>query len=408
MSLSPDLREKMAKFRGNRRAWWSLLILGTLFILSLPAEFLFTDKPLILSIEGEWYFPCVKEYSLADFGGDSDIPITNYNSRPVKDFLQGITREADVEGVFGGGDEFDDEFSDEDIEEKPAESATAGPARESWMLRAPFHYDHKSSTIEPKTGRVALVAPYRRYEKHEEKWIKSSWQDRHWLGTDKAGKDVLARLVYGFRISMLFGLGLAITGTFIGTIIGAVQGYFGGWVDLIGQRLTEMWGSLPRLFLLIILSSFLSNVKGLTDTTHILMLFFILNLTAWMGVAAYVRAEFLKARNLDYVKAAKALGQSDARIMWRHILPNSLTPIITFFPFEATAGILALASLDFLNLGVAYPAPSLGELIGQGKEHLYALWIIVPTFLVLVITLSLLTFVGDGVRNAFDPRHSDD
>ena len=209
---------------------------------------------------------------------------------------------------------------------------------------------------------------------------------------------MLARLVYGFRISMVFGLSLAVTGTILGCLLGGIQGYFGGWVDLIGQRLTEIWGSMPRLYILIILSALL--------TPSALLLFLILNLTAWMGIAAYIRAEFLKGRNLEYVKAARALGVSDFTIMRKHILPNSLTPVITFFPFEVTAGILALVSLDFLNLGVPSPAPSMGELLAQGKTNLQATWILLPTFAVLTTTLTLLTFVGDGVRNAFDPRKS--
>lgn len=197
---------------------------------------------------------------------------------------------------------------------------------------------------------------------------------------------------------MIFGLSLAVTGTIIGCLLGGIQGYFGGWIDLIGQRLTEIWGSIPRLYILIILSSFLAPSA--------IILFFILNLTAWMGISAYIRAEFLKTRNLEYVKAARAMGVSNFEIMRRHILPNSLTPVITFFPFEVTAGILALVSLDFLNLGVPSPAPSMGELLAQGKSNLQAIWIILPTFAVLTTTLTLLTFVGEGIRNAFDPRKS--
>ncbi len=197
---------------------------------------------------------------------------------------------------------------------------------------------------------------------------------------------------------MLFGISLAITGTIVGCLLGGVQGYFGGWIDLIGQRLTEIWGSMPRLYILIILSSFL--------VPSALILFVILNLTAWMGIAAYIRAEFLKGRNLEYVKAAKAMGVSNFEIMRRHILPNSLTPVITFFPFEVTSGILALVSLDYLNLGVPSPAPSIGELLSQGKTNLHAIWILLPTFTALTLTLTLLTFVGEGIRNAFDPRTS--
>ena len=195
---------------------------------------------------------------------------------------------------------------------------------------------------------------------------------------------------------MIFGASLAITGTLIGCLIGGTQGFFGGGVDLVGQRLTEIWGSIPRLYILIILSSFL--------VPSAILLFLILNLTAWMGIAAYIRAEFLKIRNFEFVKAAKGLGVSNFTIMRRHILPNALTPVVTFFPFEVTAGILALVSLDYLNLGVPSPAPSIGELLAQGKNNLQALWILLPTFVSLTLTITLLTFIGEGIRNAFDPK----
>jgi microcin C transport system permease protein len=197
---------------------------------------------------------------------------------------------------------------------------------------------------------------------------------------------------------MIFGISLAVFGTIFGCLIGGVQGFFGGLVDLLGQRLTEIWGSIPRLYILIILSSFL--------VPSVLLLFVILNLTAWMGIAAYIRAEFLKIRNLEFVKAAKGMGVSNFKIMRRHILPNALTPVITFFPFEVTAGILALVSLDYLNLGVPSPAPSMGELLAQGKNNLHALWILLPTFTLLTVALTGLTFIGEGVRNAFDPRRN--
>ncbi|MFC1478800.1 ABC transporter permease subunit, partial [Candidatus Margulisiibacteriota bacterium] len=264
----------------------------------------------------------------------------------------------------------------------------------------------KENLASPLAGVKIGIGPLKKQFARKYGQVRSSWADGHFLGTDEQGKDVLARIVYGFRVSMLFGLGLALSGTLIGTLIGALQGFFAGWVDLLGQRLTELWGSMPRLYLLIILSAFLAHQRNLTDTQHYLLLFGILNLTAWMGMAVYIRAEFLKSRTLDYVKAAKALGVSNTSIMRRHILPNSLTPIITFFPFEIIGGILALVSLDFLGLGVRYPAPSLGELLSQGQNNLHAYWIILPTFLVLTVTLMLLTFVGGGVRDAFDPRSS--
>jgi microcin C transport system permease protein len=245
---------------------------------------------------------------------------------------------------------------------------------------------------------VVLTAPYAARSADGKSMIPSSIVDGHYLGTDDRGRDVLARLIYGFRISMIFGISLAIFGTLIGCLIGGIQGFFGGWVDLIGQRLTEIWGSIPRLYILIILSSFL--------VPSVLLLFVILNLTAWMGIGAYIRAEFLKIRNLEFVKAAKGMGVSNFKIMRRHILPNALTPVITFFPFEVTAGILALVSLDYLNLGVPSPAPSMGELLAQGKNNLHALWILLPTFTLLTVALTGLTFIGEGIRNAFDPRRS--
>ena len=278
----------------------------------------------------------------------------------------------------------------------PESSTATLKASDYWMLWPLIRYDYKHIPSHSVTGRVALAAPYKVQSSDKSRIIPSSWQDGHYLGTDDRGRDVLARLIYGFRISMIFGLSLAVTGTLLGCLLGGIQGFFGGWIDLIGQRLTEIWGSIPRLYILIILSAML--------TPSVWLLFGILNLTAWMGIAAYIRAEFLKGRNLEYVKAAKALGVSNFRIMGKHILPNSLTPVITFFPFEVTAGILALVSLDFLNLGVPSPAPSIGELLSQGKSNLQAIWILVPTFVVLTGALTLLTFVGDGIRNAFDPR----
>ena len=262
----------------------------------------------------------------------------------------------------------------------------------------PVRYDYKYIHTESKTGNVVLAAPYKIIDKETNQVTDSSWVDGHYLGTDDRGRDVLARLIYGLRISMIFGISIAIAGTIIGCLLGGVQGYFGGWVDLIGQRLTEIWGSIPRLYILIILSSFL--------VPSALLLFLILNLTAWMGIAAYIRAEFLKIRNFEYVKSAKAMGVSNFRIMRKHILPNALTPVITFFPFEVTAGILALVSLDFLNLGVPSPAPSIGELLAQGKTNLQAIWILLPTFITLSATLTMLTFVGEGIRNAFDPKRN--
>jgi microcin C transport system permease protein len=429
MKLSKDLQVKFQRFNSDKRARYSLIALMMIFFLTLPAEFLCNVRPILLVVDGKPYFPIVLTYSEQDFGGPL-LSEPDYKSKRFLRILKGESPddsatmdlsdfdEDDDAGLTLGLGDFDDEeaasaplvltlddFEEDDsltplpkikIETISEPPTIALKARDTWMLWPPVRYDYKYIPSHSITGRVALAAPYETPSSDESRIIPSSWQDGHYLGTDDRGRDVLARLVYGFRISMIFGLSLAITGTLLGCLLGGIQGFFGGWIDLIGQRLTEIWGSIPRLYILIILSAMLTPSSWL--------LFGILNLTAWMGIAAYIRAEFLKGRNLEYVKAAKALGVSNFRIMGKHILPNSLTPVITFFPFEVTAGILALVSLDFLNLGVPSPAPSIGELLSQGKTNLQAIWILIPTFVVLTGALTLLTFVGDGIRNAFDPR----
>ncbi len=451
MIISKDLSLKLDRFKADRRAWYSFTILAFLFLFSLPAELLCNVRPLVMTVDGKWYFPIAFTYSWKDFGGESPAE-PDYKSAEfmqlfgatIKERNQELepspTQETSEESAMSLGDfEDDEEFPvedssgesagmgldledfeeteepaiftielsdfDEDIDssinETAISSTTTSPsiaARDVWILWPPIRYDYKYIPSESNAGQIALASPAETYSPHLDRILPSSWIDGHYLGTDDRGRDVLARLIYGFRISMVFGLSLAITGTLIGCLLGGIQGYFGGWVDLIGQRVTEIWGSMPRLYILIILSALLTPSR--------MLLFLILNLTAWMGIAAYIRAEFLKSRNLEYVKAARALGVSNFSIMKNHILPNSLTPVITFFPFEVTAGILALVSLDFLNLGVPSPAPSMGELLAQGKTNLQALWILLPTFFVLTTTLTLLTFVGDGIRNAFDPKKS--
>ncbi|MCH8933425.1 MAG: ABC transporter permease subunit [Nitrospinae bacterium] len=433
MKLSQDLQIKFQKFKSDKRARYSLMALMIAFFLTLPAELLYNVRPIILVVDGKPYFPILFTYSEQDFGGPL-ISEPDYKSQRFLRILKGEPPEEsagldlsdfeeDGAGLslgLGDFDEGEDEASGsplvltlDDFEEDdsvlplpepekatlPESPGSALQARDYWMIWPPVRYDYKYIPSHATTGRVVLAAPYETLSFDGSKTIPSSWQDGHYLGTDDRGRDVLARLVYGFRISMIFGLSLAVTGTLLGCLLGGIQGFFGGLIDLIGQRLTEMWGSIPRLYILIILSAMLAPSA--------LLLFAILNLTAWMGMAAYIRAEFLRGRNLEYVKAAKALGVSNFRIMGKHILPNSLTPVITFFPFEVTAGILALVSLDFLNLGVPSPAPSLGELLAQGKSNLQAIWILLPTFAVLTGALTLLTFVGDGIRNAFDPRKAE-
>ena len=385
---------KWTLFKQNKKAYVSLLILLALFLCSLPAEFIFNDAPLVLVADGRIYFPFAKEHSPKDFGGNSEIPITDYHREALLQLLEAET--ADDEGI----DMFGEYMGGEVV------GARNRPVPKSVItLWTPIPHDYKSRTTFPKSGKENLASPILNLGAIQRGQIASSWADKHLLGTDEHGKDVLARIVYGLRISMLFGLGLALSGTIVGTILGALQGYFGGWLDLLGQRFTELWESMPRLYLLIILSAFLSRKVTLTDTQHYWLLFGILNLTAWLGMSVYMRAEFLKLRAADYVKSARALGVSNFNIMLKHILPNALTPIVTFFPFAVTGGIVALVSLDFLGLGVQYPAPSLGDLLSQGQQNLFATWIIMPTFLLLTVTLTLLTFVGEGLRSAFDPRN---
>ena len=421
MKVTKDFNLKWNKFKHDKRAFISFILLLILFIITTPAEFICNTRPIILVVEGKTFIPVLFSYSEKDFGGTL-LSEPDYLSKKFRNLLDGIPEDnyfdsnennksssfdinlddfEEQEPVFSIEiDDFEDELNESHISPN-INGVILKPSKKPldyWVLWPPVRYDYKYIPTESTTGNVVLAAPYKTIDTATSRVIGSSWIDGHYLGTDDRGRDVLARLVYGLRISMIFGISIAITGTIIGCLLGGTQGYFGGWIDLIGQRLTEIWGSIPRLYILIILSSFL--------VPSALLLFLILNLTAWMGIAAYIRAEFLKIRNFEYVKSAKAMGVSNFRIMRKHILPNALTPVITFFPFEVTAGILALVSLDFLNLGVPSPAPSIGELLAQGKTNLQAIWILLPTFLTLTATLTMLTFVGEGIRNAFDPKRN--
>ena len=421
MKITKDFNLKWNKFKHDKRAFISFILLLILFIITTPAEFICNTRPIILVVEGKTFIPVLFSYSEKDFGGTL-LSEPDYLSKKFRNLLNGIPEDnyfdsndnnksssfdinlddfEEQEPVFSIEiDDFEDEVNESHISPN-TNSVILKPSKkhlDHWALWPPVRYDYKYIPTESITGNVVLAAPYKTIDAATSQVIESSWIDGHYLGTDDRGRDVLARLVYGLRISMIFGISIAITGTIIGCLLGGTQGYFGGWIDLIGQRLTEIWGSIPRLYILIILSSFL--------VPSALLLFLILNLTAWMGIAAYIRAEFLKIRNFEYVKSAKAMGVSNFRIMRKHILPNALTPVITFFPFEVTAGILALVSLDFLNLGVPSPAPSMGELLAQGKNNLQAIWILLPTFVTLTATLTMLTFVGEGIRNAFDPKRN--
>jgi len=336
-SLSPRQRA-WQRFRRNRLGYWSLIAFVVLFVLSMFAEVLSSDRPLVVKYRGEWYFPIVQTYAETTFDGDFPTPA---------DYLDPFIRQR----ITSNG---------------------------NWAIYPPNRYSYDTLNYFAKEPNPAPPSA------------------ENWLGTDDRGRDVLARLIYGFRVSVLFGLALTVIGVVIGTITGALMGFFGGRFDLISQRAIEIWSSMPELYLLIIFASIFEPSLAL--------LIILLSLFGWMGLSDYVRAEFYRNRSLDYVKAARALGLSNVQIMWRHILPNSLTPVITFLPFRMSAAILALTSLDFLGLGVPPTTPSLGELLAQGKANLDAWWISLSTFGVLVVTLLLLTFMGDALRDAFDTR----
>ena len=331
-------RRRWRNFRKNRRGYYSLILFGILFILSLLAEVISNDKPFLVQYQGSYYFPLLKRYP---------------------------------EIVFGGDFETETDYRDSYILEKLTSNGNT-------VYFPPNPHSYNSINLE-------LNQP-----------VPSPPSDKNLLGTDDRGRDVLARLIYGFRLSVLFGFALTLFGTVLGIIAGAVQGYFGGRIDLVFQRFIEIWGAMPELYLLIIFASIFKP--------SVLLLLILLSMFGWMGLSDYVRAEFLKGRNMEYVKAAKALGVGNLTIMYRHLLPNGMTPVITFLPFRMSGAILALTSLDFLGLGVPPSTPSLGELLAQGKANIDAWWLSLSTFVVLVGTLILLIFIGEALREAFDPR----
>ncbi|MDF1486587.1 ABC transporter permease [Ramlibacter sp. H39-3-26] len=339
-SLSPG-RRAWLRFRRNRLGYWSLLVFCALVLVSLAAELFSNDRPLVVRYEGQTYFPMLRDYPEKTFGGDFDTHA---------DYLDPFIRERITQNG-------------------------------NWALYTLNPYG--PNTLNYFAREPNPSAPSR----------------DNWLGTDDRGRDLLAQLLYGFRVSVLFALVLTITGVALGVATGAVQGYFGGSIDLAFQRFIEIWGSMPELYLLIIFSAIFAP--------SVALLLVLLSLFGWMGLSDYVRAEFLRNRQLDYVKAARALGVSNWQIIRRHILPNSMTPVVTFLPFRMSAAILALTSLDFLGLGVPPGTPSLGELLSQGKNNIDAWWISLSTFGVLVATLLLLTFMGDALRDALDPRKAD-
>ncbi len=338
VSHASPARRAWRRFRANRLGYFSLIIVAVLFCLSLAAELFSNDKPLVARYHEQWFFPVFQTLPETTFGGDFPTP-TDYLDPAIRENL-----------------------------------SKAG----NFALYPLNQYHH--STINYFSKQPNPAAPSR----------------ANLLGTDDRGRDLLARLLYGFRLSVVFALLVTVIVTAFGVVYGAVQGYLAGWTDIGMERFKEIWGAMPVLYMLIIFSSLFSPSFGL--------LVVLISIFGWLGIAAYVRAEFLRNRTLDYVRAARALGQGNRMIMWRHILPNSLTPVVTLVPFEMAAAIGALTSLDFLGLGVPPGTPSLGELLNQGKENLDSWWISVTTFGVLVVTLLLLILIGDALRDALDPR----
>lgn len=338
MRLTPLQQRRWHTFKHNRRGYRALWIFSILFIVSLFAEFIANDQPLLIRYEQQYFWPVLEEYTEADFGGEFALP-ADYRDPYLQDMIE-----------------------------------TSG----GWMLWPLIRYSY--DTINYDLDQPAPSPP----------------TAANWLGTDDQGRDVLARVIYGFRISVLFALILTLASSVIGVCAGAVQGYYGGRVDLLFQRFIEIWSGLPVLFLLIILASLIKP--------NFWWLLGIMLLFSWMNLVDVVRAEFLRGRNLEYVRAARALGLSDIRIMYRHVLPNAMVATLTFMPFVFNGAIVTLTALDFLGFGLPPGSPSLGELVAQGKENLHAPWLGLTAFISLSVMLTLLIFIGEAVRDAFDPR----
>ncbi len=340
MKISPITRRRLNNFKANRRGYYSMWVFLALFVLSLLAELIANDQPVVLYVNGELHFPAFQLVTEADIGGE--LPIEPDYADP---YVQELIRQGD-----------------------------------GWTIDAIVPYDYR--TIDLYIEGSAPEAP----------------SARHWLGTDDSAKDTLARLIYGFRLSVLFGLTLTFLASIIGIAVGALQGFFGGLVDLIGQRVVEIWGAVPALLILIILASVLEP--------SVYWLLVILLLFSWMALVQVVRAEFLRARNFDFVRAARALGVSNATIMRRHVLPNAMVASLTFLPFILSGAVTTLTALDFLGLGLPAGSPSLGELMAQGKNNLHAPWLGLTGFFTLGVLLVLLIFVGEAARDALDPRRT--
>ena len=337
MKLSPIAQRRYAQFRRNSRAFWSLWIFLAMFVISLGAEIVANDKPLLVNYDGAFYFPAFKSYPETAFGGEFETE-ADYRDPVVAELI----------------------------------------SSKGWSFWPPIRFSYQ--TVNYNLTEQAPSRP----------------TGENWLGTDDQGRDVTARLIYGFRISVVFGLLLATLGSAIGIFVGASQGYLGGLFDLLTQRFIEIWSGMPVLFLLIIMSSVIA--PGFLTLLGLMLVF------SWMSLVDVVRAEFLKARNLDYIRAARALGVSTPVIMFKHALPNAMVAALSMMPFVLTGSITTLTGLDLLGFGMPPGSPSLGDLLSQGKNHLEAPWLGITAFLSLAVMLSLLTFIGEGVRDAFDPR----
>ena len=336
-AIRPLTRRRLENFKANKRGFWSLWIFLFLFVVSLFAEVIANDRPILIAYDGGFYTPFLVSYAETEFGGE-------------------FPTEAD----------YTDLFVVELVEKK------------GWILWPPIRFSYDTNITD-----LGVPAP-------------SPPTTRNWLGTDDQSRDVVARMIYGFRISVAFGLILTFFSSLIGIAAGALQGYFGGLLDLIGQRLIEIWAGMPVLFILIILASIV--------TPNFWWLLGLMLLFSWTALVGLVRAEVLRARNLEYVKAARALGLSDHKIMFRHVLPNAMVATLTFLPFITSGALVTLTSLDFLGFGLPPGSPSLGELLKQGKDNLQAPWLGIAGFIIISVMLTLLVFVGEGVRDAFDPR----
>ncbi|WP_136649779.1 ABC transporter permease [Paracoccus aeridis] len=363
MMLSPLNQRRWRNFRRNRRAFWSLVIFAVLFVLSLLAEVIANDKPIVVGYRGELYFPAYRFYPETTFGGDFGT--------------EAIYRDPGVQCLIVSGGRPECWDAPEDVmAQVKAGTSDVPKAEQGWMVWPPIPYHYQ-------TINDVGAAP-------------SAPDGDHWLGTDDTTRDVAARVIYGFRVSMMFTLIVTIVASALGIAAGAVQGYFGGRTDLVFQRLLEIWGSTPSLYVIIILFAILGRSFWL--------LVFVSILFGWPALVGVVRAEFLRARNLEYVRAARALGVKDRTIMFRHILPNAMVATLTMLPFVVTGTISSLAALDYLGYGLPASAPSLGELALQAKQNLQAPWLGFSAFFTFAIMLSLLVFMFEGIRDAFDPR----